>query len=408
MLTLVPKKYWTKVIGGHRFYWSLATFTKAEGELLAKHLEAEWLQVKLARGSSWKGDPTLTMKHLSIQQRLGVGPFRVLNTVSPAPVNTPAKDANFVAPATPSDLAAVGPHMTFGQVVALYLGEQVGMSPKKQREIRNKLKATNEFFNGTAIGAYARTTFVDVAANINAREWGDRYKKDIFYNLRRLFLWASERENLGFNTPGNLGAILVPIKTKKTASAVWDKDADKYWSKDEIKLALSKATGEVRAFILLGLNCAYCTSEIGALEKSHLKANGSLIQTIRNKTAGSNNPPKLRHKLWKETQAAIQASMSNDERLVFTGSKGNDVASNDYVGKVFRAFVKEHKLKLPEFKMLRKTSSNEVQKNSNPDIASLHLGHQTKTVTETFYTESNWSKLDKTTDKFRKDLADCF
>lgn len=407
MLTFVPKRHYTKVIGRKRFYWPLGSFSKQEAELEALHLSADWARLELAGLEAWpQGEPN----RLALQARLGIGPFRPLPTSLEAPAAIPSPSPQLPTPTPPSvpngvvKGVAVGPHLSFSELYALFLVEQTAMTDKKKRDLRNRLRFAVDTFEGVTVGSMNRTALLKAASKINNADLSDYYKRDLHQALYRLFLWAEKRERLGFMPVGNLKEIFTPVKSAKTANDVWDNEDGKYWTEEEIKLALSKAQGELKAFLLLGLNCAYSTSEIGALKKEHLVTVGksTYIRTIRNKTAKNQKPAKLKHKLWPETIAAIQEVMSKDSELVFTTSKGNDVATNDYVGKLYREFQEDNGLELPLFKGLRKTSANAVKEAAkDEDIASLHLGHATKTVTEAFYTEANWGKLDKATDKLR-------
>jgi integrase len=400
MLTLVKNRHFTKVIGRKRFYWPLGVFTKQEAELEAAHLSADWARFRLEGHQEWPENPTY---RLALQARLGIGPFRQLPTSIQAKSQGVHPNAPTPLPIPPGGALAIGPHLTFSELCGVFLSEQTAMNDKKKRDLRNRLRFVVNDFSSIAVGRMDRSTLLQAAKTINEADKSVYYKRDIHQALYRLFYWASQREKLGFIAPANLKEIFTPVKSAKTANEVWDNEEGKYWKDEEVKLALSKAQGELKAFVILGLNCGYSTSEIGALKKEHLVdiSGAKYIRTIRNKTAKNQKPAKLRHKLWPETIAAIQETMSKDPELVFTTSKGNDVATNDYVGKLYREFLEEHKLELPQFKALRKTSANAVKALSDSDIASLHLGHATKTVTEAFYTEANWSKLDKATDTMR-------
>lgn len=411
-LTLVPKKHYCKLIGRKKFYWPLETFTQQEAQLEAMHLLADWARFQIEGHEAWPAGPS---HRLLLQQKLCIGPFKpLLNSLPMSPISMATATEikphqSTIAPQVkPSMTTAIGQHMTFTDLVNLFLTEALDMTDKKKKDLRNRLKVAQSVFNGSPIGTYSREKYIEVAKRINGRDLSDLYKRDIFQALYRVFTFAGGRENLELKVPGNLKEIFTPKKTVKTAEDVWETEEGKYWSKEDIKVALTHATGPMRAFILLGLNCGYGTSEIGVLEKSHLKNGGTVIQTIRGKTAKNVRPAKLQHKLWKETAEAIKASMTAEGKYVWSTTKGETVSANDYVGKLYRAFCKENNLTLPNFKLLRKTSANEVQKNSNSDIASLHLGHSTKTVTQAFYTEANWKALDAATDKMRADFKDCF
>jgi integrase len=409
MLTLVKKRHWTRVINGKRYYWPLSRFTRNEAELESQYLEAETLRQKVAGNKDWNAT---SLYRMELQSKLAIGPFRTPAVPSAAQFLIAKMHVPIAVPfpsERPEGTVVVNNAITFLDLVNLFLTESPSLPDKKKRDLRNRLAAVKEHFNGTPLAAYTRAKLTEVANAVNAREISDYYKRDIFQAVYRLLSWAANRENLDFVPPGNLKEILTPIKAKKSAASVWQEEEGKYWEAKEVKAALSLATSEMRAFLLLGLNCAYSTSEIGALEKSHLKEGGEVIQTIRGKTARNARPAKLKHYLWPETTAAIKEAMDKgDSSFVFCTSSGGNVASNDYVGKLFREFCKANKLSLPNFKLLRKTSANDVKKASNSDIASLHLGHSTKTVTETFYTEANWQLLKDATDSVRKKYDDCF
>jgi len=84
---------------------------------------------------------------------------------------------------------------------------------------------------------------------------------------------------------------------------------------DELRRLLDAAGVQLRAMILLGVNCGLGNSDCGRLEKRHLDLEGGWLNYARGKTG----IPR-RCKLWPETVAALQAALAERPR---SKDKGN-------------------------------------------------------------------------------------
>jgi integrase len=93
----------------------------------------------------------------------------------------------------------------------------------------------------------------------------------------------------------------------------------KTYSLDELKSLYRNANERMKMFILLGLNCGFCSMEMATLKHSEIDLKAKVIQRKRQKNG---NP--MSWKLWTETATALARNTSESEgelALTTTGGK---------------------------------------------------------------------------------------
>lgn len=160
--------------------------------------------------------------------------------------------------------------------------------------------------------------------------------KDQFAKLR--YKWATEvslntlagriREARAiFNYGDKNGLIEIPLRKlwgtefqlpeRKPLEAEKNRKGKKELTADEINAMLKIASPELKAMILLGINCGFGNTDCGHLRIENIK-NG-FVELVRSKTGKGRRCP-----LWKETQEALKAVTGNrDSGPVFITKYGN-------------------------------------------------------------------------------------
>ena len=143
-----------------------------------------------------------------------------------------------------------------------------------------------------------------------------------------------------------------------------------------VRAFLEGAKDEVRAWILLAVNCGFRQAELATLKREHLKvvAGRLCVTKARGKTGIQYAIP-----LWPETIKAIEQH-GHKEGLLFTNTVGRPlvVGSSDHVYQRFVTVRNRIKGKTPEavnfnFEHFRDTGSSFID-SVNPSLTSLYLG----------------------------------
>lgn len=119
------------------------------------------------------------------------------------------------------------------------------------------------------------------------------------------------------------------------------KTGSKLFSAKEVRTLLEHSEGQVRAMVLLGINCAMGNSDVGTLPRSVVDLDSAWIEYPRPKTGVERNAA-----LWPETVEALRAVMEkrDNDTLVFRTKYGrawadegvSDAVSQEF-GKLLRA-----------------------------------------------------------------------
>jgi len=180
-------------------------------------------------------------------------------------------------------------------------------------------------------------------------------------------------------------------------------------------------TDKERALFLLGLNCAFASSESGGLHKSevcldkphpHYKLAGSWIRRVRHKSGVYGE-----WKLWPETAAVIQKAMQNAGVSVLASKAGKPLIGKTKGGNkgarilnIWRALFRkvwkvEPTFRYLPFKHLRKTSADLIRQVADGELAGVHLCHGQPVKSDALseiYSNRPFSKLFKAQDDLRQ------
>ncbi len=155
-----------------------------------------------------------------------------------------------------------------------------------------------------------------------SKKWGPHLLKKAVQYVRSIFKHAYDAGLI--DRPMRFGpAFKRPtIKVMRLHRA---KGGAKLFSREEILAMLGKAKGQLRAMILLGVNCGFGNSDCGKLPLSALDLDDGWVTFPRRKTGISR-----RAKLWPETVAALREAIASrpepknpeDRTLVFITKYG--------------------------------------------------------------------------------------
>ena len=194
--------------------------------------------------------------------------------------------------------------------------------------------------------------------------------------VKAMFNWALDNEIIG-NSP-NLKAI------KKITKTTQEKPI---FNMSQIQTIMKIADSQMKAMILLGLNCGFGCTDCAELEWKNLDLENSRVVFPRGKTGISRNLV-----LWPETVAALK-NVSKKDKLVFYTAKGNPwvevthgvdkfgnekISKNDAVSRKFAKLLKKAGIKVPKgvgFYTLRRTAATLAARSGDPFAVQKLLGH---------------------------------
>jgi hypothetical protein len=232
------------------------------------------------------------------------------------------------------------------------------------------------------------------------------------------FRWIADQDGTGWALPDRFDSIwgvhsLKP-KTEAERRAKYNAKRDKGGltiGTKELRVLYTAADDQMKAWILLGLNCAFQAVDISNLRQYEIEADGkrTIIDRDREKTG-----VRGRWAIWPETRKAIRKAQTtaNEEERVFLTPRGNPLVSektrSDYVSDKWEALRTAAKLKdVPGFKFLRKTSADAIKQLSGSDeISRLHRCHDEQNRMAKPYTDRLFGELFKWQDELRKHFAE--
>ncbi|MEO6811566.1 MAG: tyrosine-type recombinase/integrase [Isosphaeraceae bacterium] len=112
--------------------------------------------------------------------------------------------------------------------------------------------------------------------------------------------------------PRNLDHYKIEVKRQKIVIC----------SKDEVKLFLDNANGQLKLHVLLMLNCGYRSTDIATLRDAEVDWEQGRIIRKRHKTKDEENVPEVNYKLWSETFDLLKRWRSGQETVLLTKSGG--------------------------------------------------------------------------------------
>ena len=265
--------------------------------------------------------------------------------------------------------------------------EQGELSLKQWSEDTAKLKVFRDFLRTN----YPQVIYVDEISpsmlNLyRAKQWefldsggehqiGKTTLKKRLDAVRKWLLWLVD-QNILKELPKDLSSY---------SRVRLDKPVPMFWTVDEIKLLLNRASERTKLYIMMSLNLGYTQRDIATLEANMVDWDTGIITRDRQK---SGVPSKA--KLWPSTLSLLQKHRSpkksgpllldqNGTSLYVEKINSNGkLVTNDCISFAFNRLKTAKKTGLAGdkrgFKHFRKTAANEIEK-VRPDLTGLFLAH---------------------------------
>jgi integrase len=171
-----------------------------------------------------------------------------------------------------------------------------------------------------------------------------------------------------------------PKDLKTYAHVKIDAPKPVFFTIDEIKLLAAKATDRTKLYLMLGLNLGYTQVDVASLEPSMVDFETGIVTRDRHKTG-----VETQNILWPSTLALLKKHRNPKPGPLLVDAKGQpllierinergNLTRNDTIRLAFSRLLKQARITERSFRFLRKTSSNEVEK-QNPLLTSLFLSH---------------------------------
>lgn len=227
-----------------------------------------------------------------------------------------------------------------------------------------------------------------------ARRWGPTRLKNVMTRIKSVFKFATDnglteklvRYGSQFDKPTK--AILRKNRAAK---------GERLFERDEILKMLEVATVELKAMILLGLNCGFGNTDVGRLPIRAIDLKSGWVDFPRPKTGIAR-----RCWLWPETVNALKQAIDTRPKpalpeyasLVFLRPTGKPLVEDtktskgDRVTVEFSMMLKKHGLHRPGlgFYTLRHTFRTIADEARDPTVANLIMGHADSTMAD-YYRE---------------------
>lgn len=208
--------------------------------------------------------------------------------------------------------------------------------------------------------------------------------------IKALFHWAEDNDVL--ETIPKLRAVKkVNVKKSERMGRREQDEGKKFlFEPEQIRRLMDLSTHNLRAMILLGINCAFGCTDVAELRWSDLDLEKGTVNLPRGKTGVERNP-----NLWPETIAALKSIPRRTGPLVFYTKHGNPyVRVNPKSGRPvnnvtaeFGKLLDKAGLKVPKgtnFYTLRRTAATIAAETGNPYAVQGLLGHTTVQMGSTY------------------------
>jgi integrase len=196
--------------------------------------------------------------------------------------------------------------------------------------------------------------------------------------------WAHE---MGYAPAPTFGpAFRLPTARQRRIEAT-RREAEADYTAAEVRSMLDVATGDMRAWILLAVNCGLGNADIARLESRHVQADR--LTMPRGKTGTPRTVP-----LWPETVAALPLRIG----LLFTTCTGKPIETPNRHGVIserFRRFCAANGIAYHGFYGLRRTFATLASEAGEQWLVSEMMGHVTggNAMTRRYVQRSQWPKM---------------
>ena len=243
--------------------------------------------------------------------------------------------------------------------------------------------------------------FIYLSNKVATGEYSPATAKD-YLGAARAFIRSRWEKGFIEHLPRNLNS-------KELVFTVPDKDPVVF-DLAEIKAMLKHATGRVRLYVLLMLNCGMYPKDIATLQQSEVDWKKGRIIRKRTKTRDrSEKVPKVDYPLWKETFTLLQEHRSDHPGIVLLNEDGNPLWSEEDAGgkwkrnnavKCMFFRLLNNTMKLPKekrkpLKSLRKTGATMLENSAYGRFTEHYLGEAPSTTASRHYAHKNGAEFDK-------------
>ena len=256
------------------------------------------------------------------------------------------------------------------------------LSPISFRDYKRVAKRVIEFFGrDTPVGTLKPFRFTRLRAHM-ATTMGPVALRNEIARIRMMFKFGFEQDlcpavKFGPTFKAPPKRVMRASRAKKTRT----------FSPEEIHLLIQHAKPQMKAMILLGINCGCGNSDCGKLEWPNLK--GDWLLYPRPKTGVYRKA-----KLWPETLCAIAEIEKKHDRIVFISSHGNpwcdSETANNLVSKAFIRLLKKlelYRLWETGFYSLRHTFATVAREVGDDEAVKMVMGHVDDSMLSEHYTD---------------------
>jgi len=312
--------------------------------------------------------------------------------------------------------ANIEPKKSVGHNLDEYLAEKTREAEAGQASagtLRNNIKRLRNFEEWIEPERDASTieakTLADYRSFLLTRYTSAATAKSDLVAVKAFLLWLYQRGVLQ-ELPRNFTdkSLSIKVKTKEV----------EIFGLQELRELLAKATGRIKLYLLLAVNCGYLSADISHLRHSEVDWENGRITRRRTKTKDrSENVPKVTYELFPETFALLKEFRSTHADLVLVNQHGSPLAhicrkdgkniQTDTISKAVRAFRLQNGLSadLP-MKNLRTTAASMI--NNEPrfrGLGELFLGHAPRSIAAKHYFRVDEHTLDEPLAWLREQLG---
>lgn len=268
-----------------------------------------------------------------------------------------------------------------------------------------------KFGRSRAVAGLKPTDFESLRAHM-AKRWGPNRLTNAIVYVRSVFKYAYKSALL--EKPINFGPAFEP-PTKKQKRALRTKLRAKYGKRtleaEECRKLIDAAPPQVKAMVLLGLNCGFGNHDCATLPESMLDLKTGWIEYPRPKTGVERRCP-----LWPETVQALkdaaaarpQSNDKNAEGLVFVTNRGTPwltpKGKADPVTHAIRKLMKDtgvHRTGLGQY-TFRRTFRTVADGTRDQVACNLIMGHADSTMADHYREEVDDARLRDVADHVRR------
>lgn len=211
---------------------------------------------------------------------------------------------------------------------------------------------------------------------------GKESKADYFSVFRMFIKWCSQVRDCELTAPGNLSSREFGFRVADGTGRKRQEKKAMLWSPAEFNSAISKLPAPYPAFLMLMLNCGFRHVDLGELRKTDIDLRKGRLTIQRNKLNQQDTAPVISYPLWQKTVDLVEASMSDDEVLVFTNRFGGKV--EDAIKTWWKRNCSEYGFEGKRLDYIRKTGATTIAR-IDTTLDTMYLGETLNTTAKIHY-----------------------